>query len=131
MAPLTGADDTVGESALARSLGMTEGEVDVVGEVVGAQLTAMGLDGDAVFARIRAGEPLGKALGFPKGTADLLYFRAYNFLQVGRSDKAEPLFRALCILDGREADYWVGYGLCLRERKATRRACSPSSPRSG
>ena len=36
---------------------------------------------------------------------------------MGKPDRAEPLFRALCIADGRVADYWVGLGVCLRMRK--------------
>lgn len=108
----------VGTSPLARALGLSSEEVSAVGDALTAQLTSMGLDGAAVFSRLRDGEPIGAALGFPKHTTDILYARAYQWIQVGRPDKAEPLFRALCVLDGREADYWIGYGICLRERRA-------------
>src|SRR5262249_2743630 len=62
------------------------------------------------------GESLGRALALPKGLGDLLYARAYRWFSVGRADRAEPLFRALCILDEGTPDYWVGYGVCLRVR---------------
>lgn len=107
-----------GGERFAAALGLSAEEADAVGEAVASQLDGLGLDGAAVFARIRRGLPLAEALGFPGGTADLLYGRAYRWLQVGRPERAEPLFRALCVLDGRIADHWIGYGLCLRERRA-------------
>lgn len=119
MAAANGSGETdVGTSPLARALGLSGEEVSAVGDILTDQLTSMGLDGAAVFSRLNEGEPLGSALGFPKHTTDILYARAYQWIQVGRPDKAEPLFRALCVLDGREADYWIGYGICLRERRA-------------
>lgn len=76
----------------------------------------MGLDGRHIVAALSRGDTLGEALGLPPGFTDLLYSRAHGLFSAGRQDRAEPLFRALCVVDGRTADNWVGYGLCLRQR---------------
>jgi tetratricopeptide (TPR) repeat protein len=105
-------------SPLARALGIGEAELDVVGQLFVEAASDMGVDGLKIFARLKKGEPLGRALSIPPGVAELLYARAHQWFLVGRPDAAEPLFRTLCVIDGGTADYWVGYGICLRGRQA-------------
>ena len=112
----SGETQTAGEGALQRMLGLGEDEVEALGAIFAEATGAMGIDGAPIFERIKQGQSLGQALAMPKGAGDLLYARAHRWFSLGRIDKAEPLFRALCILDGATADYWIGYGVCLRLR---------------
>jgi len=82
----------------------------------------LGLDGAHIYAALRAGRSLGVALGLPEGVTEALYGRAHTWFAAGRHDRAEPLFRALCALDGACADYWVGHGVCLHLRGANAEA---------
>jgi tetratricopeptide (TPR) repeat protein len=111
-----GQDSAPASSPLGRMLGLNEEEVGALGAIFAEAARAMGIDGGPIFERLKAGQSLGRALGMPKGTGDLLYARAHRWFSVGRIDKAEPLFRALCILDEGSANHWVGYGVCLRLR---------------
>lgn len=86
-------------------------------EVCHAFLKRKGVEAKGFFERLRAGESLGAALGIPPEILEVVYARAHRWFSVGKPDRAEPLFRALCIADGRVADYWVGLGVCLRMRK--------------
>jgi hypothetical protein len=105
-------------SPLGRMLGLDDRQVAALGVVFTEAARAMGLDGAPIFERLNQGQSLGRALAMPDGVGDLLYFRAHRWFSVGRADKAEPLFRTLCILDGSCADHWVGYGVCLRLRQS-------------
>lgn len=78
----------------------------------------LGLDGARIYAALRAGQTLGAALGLPESVVEVLYARAHTWFAAGRSDRAEPLFRVLCALDGACADHWVGHGVCLHLRGA-------------
>lgn len=80
------------------------------------------IDGVALLQRLAAVHSFGQALGFRPGAIDFLYARAHQWFLVGRADRAEPLFRALCLLDDRVADFWVGFGVCLRLRGALEHA---------
>lgn len=77
-------------------------------------LQEAGIDGDRFLARLEQGDDLGAALGLPAELLEFLYARAHRWFTVDRIDRAEPLFRALCVLDGEVADYWIGLGICLR-----------------
>lgn len=83
-------------------------------QVVAAGLARHGIDGAALFDRLQAGETLGAALGLPAGTGDLLYARGHRWLVLGLPARAEPLFRALCLIEPGRAAAWLGLGLCLR-----------------
>lgn len=96
---------------------LTGQETAEVGAMFARTMGAMGLDGERIFAALAAGRTLGEALGLPSGAVDLLYARAHQWVALGRADRAEPLFRALCLLTG-QADHFVGHGLCLAERGA-------------
>jgi len=96
---------------------MSEDEVTAVGNVFVEATRTMGLDGAKVFEGLRQGKTMGEALGMPSGVRDLLYSRAHRWFSIGRIDRAEPLFRALCVLDQDTGDHWVGYGVCLRLRE--------------
>ena len=78
---------------------------------------AKGRGGRPVLRGVALGRGLGAALGISPEILELIYARAHRWFSVGKPDRAEPLFRALCIADGRVADYWVGLGVCLRLRK--------------
>jgi hypothetical protein len=104
------------QSPLGRMLGLSEDEVTALGTVFVQATRVMGIEGGAIFERLRKGDSLGRALKLPRGTTDLLYARAHRWFSIGRYDRAEPLFRALCVLGERVADHWVGFGVCLRLR---------------
>jgi tetratricopeptide (TPR) repeat protein len=100
-------------------LGLNGDELDSLEQLFGEFTAAAGLNGKAVFQKLRQGHSFGTALGLPEGTNALLYDRAYKWFAAGRPDKAEPLFRALCILDGEDANYQIGYAACLRRQGNT------------
>ncbi|MDO1583210.1 hypothetical protein [Rhizobium oryzicola] len=99
---------------LAALFGLERREAETFGEVVEVGLAARGLDGTVFMEELKAGKPVGAALGLPDALADAVYDRACRWFSAGRPERAEPLFRALCTLDGRVADFWVAYGVSLR-----------------
>lgn len=96
--------------------GLDSEETLAFAEAFTALAEPLGLDGRGIVDALSRGETLGQALGLPPRFAELLYARAHSLFSAGRHDRAEPLFRALCVIDAPTADYWVGYGLCLRQR---------------
>ena len=68
----------------------------------------------ALVDALRSGATLLAALGLPAKTTDLLYAQAHARFAAGRPVEALPLFHALCVLDGRAVDHWLGLGICLR-----------------
>ncbi len=102
--------------------GLDEAETEMLGALFAEAAASRGLDGAAIFASLREGATLGQALGLPPRLGEALYARAHGWFNAGRHDRAEALFRALCVLDGRDADHWVGYGVCLRMREARQEA---------
>jgi tetratricopeptide (TPR) repeat protein len=48
---------------------------------------------------------------------EFLYARAHQYFMAGDLDKAENLFRVLCLIDGSNYDFWLGYGICLRMKE--------------
>jgi len=105
-------------SPLARALGLDESDCDLLESLFVESASGLGIDAGSVFARLREGEPVAQALAIPDRAVALLYARAHAMFRAGRPDKAEVLFRALCVLDGWSADHWVGYGVCLKMRSA-------------
>jgi hypothetical protein len=103
-------------SPLGAMLDLDDGEVAVLEKVFVEASEALGIHGAPVLARLAAGRTMGEALDLPPGTVELLYARAHQWFTAGRPDRAEQLFRAVCVLDGTNADSWVGFGVCLRLR---------------
>jgi tetratricopeptide (TPR) repeat protein len=104
--------------SLAQSLGIDDNELDLLEDFFVAAANAKGASGRKIFARLRNGATLGQALEVPDTAVEILYARAHRWSAVGRHDKAEPIFRALCIVDGQSADFRCGLGICLRARSA-------------
>lgn len=105
-------------SSLAHTLGIEEGDLDQLGEFFAEMAAPLGIDGRRAFAKLRKGAAFGKALGITPKAVEFLYFRACKWFQAGCPEKAEPIFRALCILEAERADFWAGLGVCLRTRGA-------------
>lgn len=96
------------------------GEGQTVLDLLGA---ALGAAEDERIARLVAAigtdRPPAEGLGLPRGSSEVLYARATQWFAVGRPDRAEPLFRMLCLLEGSVADHWVGHGVCLHLAEQT------------
>lgn len=101
-----------GAAGIAGNLG--DEDVAVAGDIFRQVTATFGIDGAPVFERLLSGQSIGEALSVAPAVIDALYARAYAWFSHGRTDRALVLFRALCVLDGSQADYWVGYGVCLR-----------------
>lgn len=96
--------------------GLDAEETAVLREAFAELATPLGVDADHILNGLGRGEPLARLLNLPSQVVELLYSRAHMFFTAGRFDRSETLFRALCALDSGVADYWVGYGVCLRRR---------------
>lgn len=107
---------------LATILGLSPQETTALGRMFVTAAGALGLDGAFIFERLSRGDSLASALALPAGTSELLYSRAHRWFSAGRPERAEPLFQALCLISGSDADYWVGYGVCLKLRGASAEA---------
>lgn len=85
--------------------------------------TALGAADDERVARLVAAigndRPPAEGLGLPRNSSEVLYARATQWFAVGRPDRAEPLFRILCLLEGSVADHWIGHGVCLHIAEQT------------
>lgn len=103
-----------GRATPAVSLGVDDEDVATVGRIFRDITARFGIDGAAVFDRLAAGQNVAQALSMPPAVVEVMYARAHGWFSQGRVDRALTLFRALCLLDERNADYWVGYGVCLR-----------------
>lgn len=110
--------ETAAASRLARALAVDDGELDLLENFFVEAAAAKGASGRKIFRKLRRGVPLGQALEVPDAAIELLYSRAHRWCAVGRHDKAEPIFRALCVVEGESADFWTGLGICLRARSA-------------
>lgn len=101
-------------TAFEHRFGLEPGEGELVLDLLG---TAMGGERDSVvrnlLSALRDDRPLAEGLGLPPGASEVLYARATQWFGVGRPERAEPLFRILCLLEGGSADFWVGHGVCL------------------
>lgn len=108
-------------SALAPSPGIDDGEselLDLVNDLVATFASSKGIDSQRLLQRASEGQSLRHALALPSQVVDFLYSRVHRWFTIGQLDKAEALFRALCLLDDSVADYWVGLGVCLKMRLA-------------
>lgn len=99
-----------------RLLGLEPDEARLLADHCAPILAQAGIDPGRFFARLDGGGTVGEALGLPPEAVELIYARAHRWFAVDRPERAEPLFRALCIADGRQADHWAGLGICLRIR---------------
>ncbi len=79
---------------------------------------AKGVDTRRLSAGLANGTSLAQALDFPPSVTEILYARAHRWFSLGQYHRAELLFRALCLIDAGRADFWVGFGVCLRLRAA-------------
>lgn len=105
---------TDGASPLARSLGFNENETELFLRLLGDGLARSGIAAGPIVDKLAEGASIGEALGIPKAVGDLLYARAHVWFSAGRHDRAEGIFRILCSLEPANADYWTGWGICLR-----------------
>lgn len=102
------------ETALGRALGFAPEEVDLLGEIFVEVLGKSGIEAGPIFEKLKRGASLGEAIAVPAGVPRLLYARAHQWFAGGRPDRAESLFRTLCLIEGSKPDNWVGWGICLR-----------------
>ncbi len=114
MAPRPESADKQGDALLARSQGIDDDGMATVARIFRDVTAAFGINGAPVFDRLASGQSLAQALSVSPAVADVMYARAHSWFSLGRVDRAQTLFRALCLLDERNADYWIGYGVCLR-----------------
>ncbi len=98
--------------------GLNAAEMELLSTLLGEMTGRIGLDGDRILDGLGRGETLSQVLNLPPRFGEVLYGRAHTWFAAGRLDRAETLFRVLCVIDGRSADHWVGYGVCLRRRDA-------------
>jgi len=103
--------------SLGSRFGLSEDEIACARSVFIEFMKDYSIDAGAIFDSIARGHSLAEALALPDGTCDFLYASAYRWLSIGNYNKAEPLFRILCLISGGESDYWIGYALCLREHR--------------
>lgn len=109
--------ETSDSGQLIGALGLDPTETALLKQMLGELVAPLGIDGGQVVDGLSEGKPLADVLGLPAGLTEVLYARAYNWFTAGRHDRAEALFRILCVLDSSVADFWVGHGICLAERK--------------
>jgi tetratricopeptide (TPR) repeat protein len=109
---------TVAVSRLARSLEIDDTELDLLEAFFVEATAAKAASGRKIFARLRQGASFGQALEISEAAVEILYARAHRLSVLGRHDKAEPIFRALCIVNGAAVDFRIGLGICLRARSA-------------
>ncbi|MGV6872701.1 hypothetical protein ACUSIJ_08415 [Pseudochelatococcus sp. B33] len=114
----TGHPGTAGHGAppspLGKSLRLGNDDVDLLGRLFGELTASLGIDGGPIFARLIVGQSIGEALAVPDGVVERIYARAHRWFALGKIDRAAPLFRALCLLRDEDADFWMGYGVCMR-----------------
>lgn len=104
-----------GLTAFEHRFGLEPGEGDLVLGLLSAAMGGEERDPAArnLLAALRDDRPLAEGLGLPTGASEVLYARATQWFGVGRPERAEPLFRILCLIEGGSADFWVGHGVCL------------------
>lgn len=111
------ADGRVPENRIGTLFDLPAADATLLEEICRDLLKQAGIDGSRFLEGLRQGQTFGEALGMTPEIAELIYARAHRWFSIGRPDRAEPLFRALCIAQARDADCWVGLGVCLRLRK--------------
>jgi tetratricopeptide (TPR) repeat protein len=111
------ANGPVPENRIGRLFDLSAEDAALLEQICQDLLKQAGIDGARFLEGLRQGQPFGEALGMTPEISELIYARAHRWFSIGRPDRAEPLFRALCIAEAHAADYWVGLGVCLRLRK--------------
>jgi hypothetical protein len=111
------ADEHGSESPVGTLFDLPAADAALLEETCRDLLRQAGVDGERFFEGLRQGRTFGAALGMTPEISELIYARAHRWFSIGRPDRAEPLFRALCIAQARDADCWVGLGVCLRLRE--------------
>lgn len=109
-------------SPIANSLGLNSGDIDLMDSLFCELMAALGIDGSPIFQRLRLGQSIGQALAIPETVIERIYARAHRWFAHGKVDKATALFRALCLLRDEDADFWLGYGVCLRVERQLHKA---------
>jgi Flp pilus assembly protein TadD len=109
-----GDGESLSAGPLGQAYGLDDAALDLLGEAFAQIGAKAGLDGAAIFARLRAGQSLAAAMSLSPHTVGALYARAHQWFSIGRIEKAAPLFRALVTLDPQGPEYWIGHGACLR-----------------
>jgi tetratricopeptide (TPR) repeat protein len=103
---------------LARTLAIGDAELAALGTLFEASVQTR-IDGaTAAFSRIAGGQSIARALRVPEAAIEFLYGRAHKWFAAGRFDRAEAIFRTLCIIAPDTAEFRVGLGVCLRRREA-------------
>lgn len=111
------ADRPVPENQIGTLFDLPAEDAALLEEICQDLLKQAGIDGARFLEGLRQELSFGQALGMTPEISELIYARAHRWFSIGRPDRAEPLFRALCIAEAHVADYWVGLGICLRLRK--------------
>src|SRR5262249_28652390 len=117
MASVVADQETATVSHLAAVLDIDDSDLELIEEFFVQATGAQAEVGRKIFNRLREGASLGEALGVSNDVIEFLYARAHRWIVVGRHEKAEPIFRVLCMLDGESADFWTGLGICLKARR--------------
>ncbi|MGJ0508142.1 MAG: hypothetical protein ACR652_13655 [Methylocystis sp.] len=104
-----------GADGLERIFGLDASGVAALGEMFARISGEVGLNGSRILERLKEGQPLGDAFALPRPITEEVYARARQWLQLGHIEKAAPLFRALVAIDPKDADFWIGNGVCLRD----------------
>jgi len=103
---------------LAQALGAEPADLALLGTLFETSTRARLGGATEIFGRLTAGHSLAQALRISKVAAEFLYARGHKWFAAGRIDRAESIFRALCIVAPDEAEFRVGLGICLRRREA-------------
>ncbi|MBB3950337.1 hypothetical protein [Aureimonas jatrophae] len=103
-------------SSLGAVFALDAAESALLLELVGETLRAEGIEPSTILSALARGQGIGASLGLSANSLEVLYARAHGWFHIDRLDRAEALFRVLCIADGSVADYWIGHGVCLRAR---------------
>ncbi len=74
---------------------------------------------EGMAAALDSGTPLATILGLSPQLLEVLYGAPSPFSTPAMSIEPRPHFVALCMLDGRRADHWMGLGICARVREMT------------
>lgn len=105
-------------SYLDRSLDLKKNELNLLGKLFVEIAASKNIDRSDIFDRLKISEPTVQTLDASHAIVEFLYKRALKWFRAGHFDRAEAIFRALCILDTSSADFHVGLGICLRRRSA-------------
>lgn len=71
----------------------------------------------SILSTIVGGATLKDIQGVPESVMEGIYAHAYEFYQFSRFDDAEVFFRFLCLYDKHNAEYLMGLGATLQQKK--------------